>query len=142
MKLINRSDDKKKKFPEALKRCHGIVTNACAALNMSRNAYYKWRNDDPEFAAECDEATEATIDFVESKLMENIDKNDNACIIFFMKTKGRHRGYIERVEHGGINSDAIKHNIELTGQAAEAFDRSLSRRDAKVIAEYKATQGV
>src|ERR1700676_5470900 len=136
MKLINRSYDKKNKFPAVLKQYHGIVTDACKAFDISRSTYYKWREADPEFALECDEAAETTIDFVESKLMENIGKNDNACIIFYMKTKGRHRGYIERVEHGGVNSEAIKHNIELTGQAAEAFDRSLTRRDAKVIAEY------
>ena len=34
----------------------------------------------------------------ESKLMENINGNDNTSIIFFLKTKGKKRGYVEKQE--------------------------------------------
>ena len=46
----------------------------------------------------CEDATESLVDLVESKLIENIKENDNTSIIFFLKTKGKKRGYIEKQE--------------------------------------------
>ena len=49
------------------------------------------------------EASETTIDFVESQLLKNINEGDTTSIIFFLKTKAKHRGYVERQEISGAN---------------------------------------
>jgi hypothetical protein len=41
---------------------------------------------------------ESMLDIAETKLFENIKDNDNTAIIFYLKTKGKSRGYIERSE--------------------------------------------
>ena len=46
------------------------------------------------------EARENTLDFVESKLMKAIDDGNLTAIIFFLKTRGKSRGYSERSEFG------------------------------------------
>jgi hypothetical protein len=142
MTLADKMNNKKKQFPNALKKSMGIVTTACNALSISRTTYYKWYEADPDFAAECDEAQETTLDHVESKLMENIDTNDTTCIIFYMKTKGKKRGYVERLETTGKDGAAIKNEVILSGEALETFERSLARDRATTIARYKEAEGL
>ena len=38
------------------------------------------------------------LDFVESQLHQQIGNGEVASTIFYMKTKGRKRGYVERIE--------------------------------------------
>ncbi len=39
-----------------------------------------------------------THDYVESKLFELIEEKNPAAVIFYCKTKLRHRGYVEKLE--------------------------------------------
>jgi hypothetical protein len=105
-------DNNKKRFLEILKQSRGIISSACESVDMSRQTYYNWLAADPDFAVAVDEVQESMIDFVESKLMQKIngiecmtDKGDvyelppsDTAIIFFLKTKGKKRGYVEKSE--------------------------------------------
>lgn len=90
--------DKKTQLIENLRICKGIVASACEVVGVSRGTFYKWCKEDEEFKAQVDEINEATLDFVESKLLENIKKGEVTSIIFYLKTKGRNRGYQEKTE--------------------------------------------
>jgi len=89
---------KKQKLLKALEESHGVVTNACRKAGISRGHYYRWWNEDEKFREECDAIQEAAIDFVESELFKNIKEGNITGQIFYLKTKGKHRGYIERQE--------------------------------------------
>ena len=75
------------------------VSATCAALNISRTMWYKWRNKHPKLDELLKESEESLIDFAESKLMENINSGMETSLIFFLKTKGKNRGYVETVEN-------------------------------------------
>ena len=87
---------KKDIFLKALKNNLGHISKSCTAANIHRRTYYSWIDKDEKFKDDCNAVTEGLVDLAESKLLENINNNDNACIIFFLKTKGRKRGYDER----------------------------------------------
>ena len=79
----------------------GVLKTACEMSGMCRKTIWEWRKKYPEFDAACHECEEAALDFVESKMFKKIDKGDKgseSLIIFYLKTKGKHRGYIEKQE--------------------------------------------
>lgn len=92
---------KREKFLEAYEKSLGIVSTACKIAGISRKLYYEWVKNDEEFAEKIKHIEDKQIDFVESKLLENVNNNDTTAIIFFLKTKGRSRGYSERTEISG-----------------------------------------
>lgn len=81
----------------------------------SRSSYYRWCNDDPVFAAECDDIDEANIDEAETCIMDAIKSGDTASAKFLLKTKGKKRGYVERTEITG--AEGLPHRIEIVGAA-------------------------
>jgi len=86
----------KANFLIALRGALGIVSTAARACGMTVQSHYKYFHSDPEYKREFEEIQEMTLDYVESKLLENIQNLKEASIIFYMKTKGKKRGYIEQ----------------------------------------------
>ena len=52
-----------------------------------------------------DDIADITLDFVESQLHQQIKDKDTAATIFYLKTKGKKRGYIEKQEIGFTDPD-------------------------------------
>ena len=106
-----RTERKKKKFLEALREGRGIITYACQKIGISRKTYYDWYQNDIEFKMLADEVNNTTIDVVESKLLSAINEGNLTAIIFYLKTKGKKRGYVERTEHE-VNTNPFQELME------------------------------
>ena len=95
---------KKEIFIEAY-RLDNNVSKACKLSKIGRTTYYRWLQQSA-FSQELDEAVESLKDQIENKLVSKVLEGDNACLIFYCKTKMKDRGYIEKteqeVEHKGI----------------------------------------
>lgn len=89
---------RKSKLLEALTASLGNISEATQALGINRRTYYDWIKDDPDFAQQVDHLAEAQIDFVESQLFSRVRDGDTTAIIFYLKTKGKKRGYSEKLE--------------------------------------------
>lgn len=88
----------KKDVLEALERSLGIVSTACEKAGINRSTHYDWLKSDPEYKEAVRLIEERTIDFAESHLHALIKDKNPAAVIFFLKTKGKTRGYVERQE--------------------------------------------
>lgn len=88
----------KKQMIEALKETLGVVSPACDSVGIARSTHYNWMQNDPQYKHEVESLLDFQIDFVESKLFENINNGDITSTIFYLKTKAKKRGYIERQE--------------------------------------------
>jgi len=112
----NKSLQNKKMLIEAMEKCHGIVTDACKTVGISRVTYYEYYKNDTEFKKSIDEIESTVLDFVEGKLFQKIDTGDVTSIIFYLKTKGKNRGYVERQELTGKDGEPITPIIRFTNE--------------------------
>lgn len=79
--------------------CACNISATCKKIGISRRCYYKWIDGSPEFKAAVTDEQDALIDLAETKLQQNIMEGKEQSIFFFLKTKGKSRGYVETVEN-------------------------------------------
>lgn len=82
--------------------------------------------EDPEFKAAVEEVQEYTVDVAESELHKLIKAGETTAIIFYLKTKGKKRGYVERQELVGAEGKdlfASKSDSELLSMMSELMQK-------------------
>lgn len=106
--------DDKLRFLEILQNKNYNVSKACKEFGCDRTTYRDWKKKEPWFEQAIDDMKEADIDDAEETLRilrKGIPQKDAsgkvigwlvapvpAATIFFLKTKGKSRGYIETTE--------------------------------------------
>ena len=97
--IDKRQDEQKTALIEQLRRTP-IVQVACEKTGIGRASYYRWRKDDSDFAAACDEAmhegVELVSDLAESKLINAIKNENHGAISFWLRH--RHAAYAEKLQ--------------------------------------------
>ena len=95
---MTKTDIHKKAMLDALEKSLGVVTSACKSVGIARQTHYEWIKEDILYKAAVDELSDVAIDFAESQLHKQIREGNSTATIFFLKTKGKKRGYVERQE--------------------------------------------
>jgi poly-gamma-glutamate capsule biosynthesis protein CapA/YwtB (metallophosphatase superfamily) len=94
---------KKSAMLEALRKSLGIVTTACQSVGIERSTHYDWLKLDSDYKAKVEALDDVVLDFAESQLHKSINNGSDTATIFFLKTKGKKRGYIEKQEITNTN---------------------------------------
>ena len=87
---------KQKAMVEALEKSLGIVTSACKSVDIARNTHYEWLKTNKSYRKLCKDIENVALDFAESHLHKQIAKGNPLSTMFFLKCKGKGRGYIEQ----------------------------------------------
>ncbi len=90
-------DKKKIQFLKAFESSLGNISASCNAVGISRVTYYRWM-ENKSFAEKVNAILDTNLDLAESKLMKNILEGKEASVFFFLKTKGKNRGYVEQID--------------------------------------------
>ena len=102
-KNLTKTNTKKRAMIKALESTLGIVSTACKKVGVSRITHYEWYKTDDEYKAGVDSVADIALDFAESQLHKQISGGNPTSTIFYLKTKGKKRGFVEKteIEHTG-----------------------------------------
>tara|TARA_B110000211_G_C13996477_1_gene516446 strand:+ start:539 stop:958 length:420 start_codon:yes stop_codon:yes gene_type:complete len=121
--MTTNMDTIKKKLLKALEQSLGIVTIACKEVDCARSTFYNHYKNDQDFKNAVDEISNLTLDFAESQLHKQIKEGNTTATIFYLKTKGKKRGYIERKE---VEMTADISTSKLSTEAQKKIDNILN----------------
>jgi hypothetical protein len=117
---------KKNAMLQALEKTMGVVTSACQIVGIDRTTHYLWMNNDEDYKAKVESLNDLALDFAESQLFELIkgahrevstpdgevirvqDAPNTSATIFYLKTRGKKRGYVERTELAGVSDAPVQ----------------------------------
>ena len=127
-------------FAKIAMQCGGVINDIAMRFHVTRKTVAHWRDTDQKYRDAVNEAQEATLDLCESNLRKLIagvpaieinEKGEKVfagwirepnltSIIFYLKTKGRNRGYVEKIEVD--NGNAIQPKTLSKKEAAELLN--------------------
>ena len=102
-------DTTAKRIIKALQETKGLLTMAAERSGIGYRTVCRYVAEYPSVKEAAYDAKESMLDLAEDKLYSKIRDGDNTAIIFYLKTQGKARGYIEKqeIEHsGGIDKGA------------------------------------
>lgn len=86
---------------EALRQSGGIASAAAIKLGCSAVTVRNYISRHDEVRQAQKDTVESTLDLAETKLMKKISEGHMTALIFYLKTQGKHRGYVEGREVSG-----------------------------------------
>lgn len=75
-----------KRFLATYRNCANIRAS-CDAVGIARNTFYKWRDEEPEFAAQLDDLGEDATESLEQIGWERAKDSSDTLLIFFLKAR-------------------------------------------------------
>jgi hypothetical protein len=111
-KMAKQNGRTAKEYAKAITEARGFISVAAKRLGCSRSTMYRAIEKYPTVAEAVEDARESMTDLAEGKLVEQINGGNTTAIIFYLKTQGKKRGYVERQEL--VVPDGINLNIKYT----------------------------
>jgi hypothetical protein len=93
---------------DAIVQANGLIMVAARNLKLTRDAIYKRAKSSEKVKEAIKMAREELIDLAESRLRVAVLNGEPWAIQLALKTLGKERGYVERLENTGLDGGAIK----------------------------------
>lgn len=105
---------------DALRTTAGLRSAAAALLECSPSTVKRYIDRSEMLARIENEIVERNLDLAECGLLDAINAGNLTAIMFYLKTKGKHRGYAERHQIEGKNGAPVevKAQLDFSGLSA------------------------
>lgn len=126
-------------FLRVVRQRMGAIHISLEDCGISDFAYETWCKNDEHFRREVLRCREMRLDFAEAQLLKNIQAGKEASLIFFLKTQGKRRGYVERTEITGADggplevSAAIKEELPLSAMQSVLLKTCFKGKAIKML---------
>ena len=94
----NKNQFTAKQFINAIPKTGGIVSAIAKKVGCSWDTAKKYITTYPTIASAYANECESVLDMAESKVISMMNKEDGAMLRYYLSTKGKSRGYVERKE--------------------------------------------
>ena len=119
-KVTTKTHTIKENMLAALIKSLGVVSVAAKSIAKTeketetlRRMHYDWLKKDEAYAEQVTSIENIALDFAESQLHKQIQNGEVASTLFYLKTKGKKRGYVERVDIGNPPGEAFNVSLDL-----------------------------
>jgi len=85
-------------YAKAVTEAQGLISVAARRLGIARSTIYSAIKKHASVREAVEDARARTTDLAEGKRFSKISDGDMTAIIFYLKTQGKARGYVERAE--------------------------------------------
>jgi len=118
---------------------NGNVAAIARRFGCARSTIQSRIDKSPSLRSALEDAREGMVDNAESALYKNILAGDTPSIIFFLKTRGKERGYVERQEITGKDGGELGFAVKRLSDADEAdIDDAIHQLEGDVGADEEA----
>lgn len=111
---------------DAIIKHRGNLTDTAKSLKITRKTLYNRMEEFPDLVEVVIEARDIAVDEAEGWLRKKMQKGDTTAIIFFLKTQGKWRGYVER-------SDNLNINLNLNDLTNDQLSRIANGEDIRSV---------
>jgi hypothetical protein len=101
------------------------VDSACKIVDISRKTFYNWLKEDQKFKETYEALGESIIDFAEASLIKQIQEKNTKATIFYLKTKGKKRGYIEQENVLQVNTTLSEMDTKTDEELVAILNRKV-----------------
>lgn len=115
---------------DALRQSAGIVSFAAGKLGINRATLSRWISEERELQEACEEIREEMLDLSEAGLVQLIKDKDRESIRFYLRCKGKHRGWVEGMQVQGPNGGPV--SVATTVLSRDEF-RDLAKQLAQEV---------
>lgn len=138
------SEEEVASLPDLLRREEGNMAAVARKLGVERSAIHKRVHNSEELTKIVQEVRESFIDEVERNMRKFARSETKAGLtagIFVLKTLGKSRGYVERVEQETVSFDEIERAIEAMNPDQKAESRKRIKAGESAIAVCREIAG-
>lgn len=122
--MANKDQFTAKQFIEAIPGTGGIVSAIAKKVGCTWHTAKKYIDKHPTIKQAYEDECEAVLDMTETQAIKAIKKGDGPMIRYMLSTKGKHRGYVERVENKQVDEVVFTVKYDKTGRGSNVAKSS------------------